>query len=216
MRQYTESGILIRELGRVDYQKTYQAMRELTAARVASSPDEIWLLEHYPVYTLGTHADAGHVLAPGDTPVISTDRGGQVTWHGPGQLVVYVMLDLARARLGVRELVCRLERAVIDMLADYGIRAAGRPGAPGVYCGTAKIASVGLRIRNHASYHGIAVNVCNDLTPFGGINPCGYEGLAVTRICDEGGPDSVAAVAADLLPRLLGSLEVKAAACGRD
>ncbi len=216
MRQYIESGILIRELGRVDYQETYQAMRDLTAARVASSPDEIWLLEHHPVYTLGTHADASHVLAPGDTPVVSTDRGGQVTWHGPGQLVVYVMLDLARARLGVRELVCRLERAVIDTLADYGIRATGRPGAPGVYCGTAKIASVGLRIRKHSSYHGIAVNVCNDLTPFSGINPCGYEGLAVTRICDEGGPASVAAVAADLLPRLLGSLEGKAAACARD
>jgi lipoyl(octanoyl) transferase len=216
MAHNTGSGTIVRELGRVRYEETYRAMRELSAARVASSPDEIWLLEHEPVYTLGTHADAGHVLAPGDTPVISTDRGGQVTWHGTGQLVVYVMLDLARAKLGVRDLVCRLERAVIDTLAGYGISAAGRDGAPGVYCGAAKIASVGLRIRKHASYHGIAVNVSNDLAPFGGINPCGYEGLSVTRICDEGGPASVAAVAADLLPNLLRSLNMKAADCRSD
>ena len=201
-------AVIIREPGRVDYAATCDEMRRFTDRRTVSTQDEIWLLEHDPVYTLGINADKSHLLNPGDTPVIQTDRGGQVTWHGPGQLVAYVMLDLRRAKLGIRELVCRLERAIIGTLDGYGIAAAGRKGAPGVYCGDHKIASVGLRIRNHCSYHGISINVCNDLRPFAGINPCGYAGLAVTRACDLGGPDNVDTFAATLAPQLLAHLQL--------
>jgi lipoyl(octanoyl) transferase len=201
--------VTIREPGRVDYAATYADMRRFTDTRDAATPDEIWLLEHNPVYTLGTNADPAHVLAPGTTPVVQTDRGGQVTWHGPGQLVVYVMLDLQRTNLGVRELVCRLEGAIIGTLDGYGIAAAGREGAPGVYCGEQKIASVGLRIRKHCSYHGISVNVCNDLEPFTRINPCGYAGLTVTRACDHGGPADPAMFAATLVPQLLAHLQLR-------
>lgn len=202
--------VTIREPGRVDYAATYADMRRFTDTRDAATPDEIWLLEHNPVYTLGTNADPAHVLATGTTPVVQTDRGGQVTWHGPGQLVVYVMLDLRRTKLGIRELVCRLERAIIGTLDHYGIAAAGRAGAPGVYCGEQKIASVGLRIRKHCSYHGISLNVCNDLEPFTRINPCGYAGLTVTRACDHGGPADPGKFAATLVPQLLTHLQLKA------
>jgi lipoyl(octanoyl) transferase len=201
--------VIIREPGRVDYASTYADMRRFTDTRDAATRDEIWLLEHNPVYTLGTNADPAHVLAAGNTPVLKTDRGGQVTWHGPGQLVAYVMLDLRRTPLGIRELVCRLERAIIGTLDGYGIAAAGREGAPGVYCGDQKIASLGLRIRNHCSYHGISLNVCNDLEPFTRINPCGYAGLTVTRACDHGGPADVSTVAATLAPQLLAHLKLK-------
>ncbi len=201
--------VIIREPGRVDYASTYADMRRFTDTRDAATRDEIWLLEHHPVYTLGTNADPAHLLAPGNTPVVKTDRGGQVTWHGPGQLVAYVMLDLRRTQLGIRELVCRLERAIIGTLDGYGIAATGREGAPGVYCGDQKIASVGLRIRNHCSYHGISLNVCNDLEPFTRINPCGYAGLTVTRACDHGGPADVSKFAATLAPQLLAHLKLK-------
>jgi lipoyl(octanoyl) transferase len=200
--------VIIRELGRVDYSPTCAAMRRFTDTRDAATRDEIWLLEHNPVYTLGTNADRSHVLAPGNTPIVQTDRGGQVTWHGPGQLVAYVMLDLRRMKLGIRDLVCRLERAIIGTLDGYGIAAAGREGAPGVYCGDRKIASVGLRIRKHCSYHGISINICNDLQPFAGINPCGYAGMAVTRACDLGGPADISNYVATLVPHLAAQLQL--------
>jgi lipoyl(octanoyl) transferase len=202
--------VIIRQQGRMPYAAAFEAMQRFTAARDSATRDELWLVEHDPVYTLGTHADPAHLLAPGDTPVVQTDRGGQVTWHGPGQLVVYVLLDLQRARLGVRDLVCALERAIISMLGGYGIAAAGKPGAPGVYCGARKIASVGLRIRRHCSYHGISINVCNDLQPFLRMNTCGYAGLAVTRTCDLGGPTDTAECARALLPLLLAELKLEA------
>ena len=204
--------VIIRELGRVEYSPTCADMRRFTDSRDVTTSDEIWLLEHNPVYTLGTNSDRAHVLAPGNTPIVQTDRGGQVTWHGPGQLVAYVMLDLRRMQLGTRELVCRLERAIIGTLDGYGIAASGRAGAPGVYCGERKIASVGLRIRKHCSYHGIAINVCNDLLPFAGINPCGYAGMAVTRACDLGGPADIRQYAAKLVPQLAAHLQLKVAA----
>jgi lipoyl(octanoyl) transferase len=200
--------VIIRHLGLVDYADTYAAMRQFSAARDAQTPDELWLLEHPPVYTLGTNSDEAHLLERDSTPVFQTDRGGQVTWHGPGQAVVYVLLDLQRSRLGVRELVCRLEKAIIAALAAYNIAASSREGAPGVYCDGAKIASLGLRIRKHRSYHGIAVNVCNSLAPFTNINPCGYEGLAVTRTRDLQGPDNVSELHNRLLPELLYQLEL--------
>jgi lipoyl(octanoyl) transferase len=201
--------VIIRELGLVDYANTYPAMRRFTDDRGPTTPDEIWLLEHPSVYTLGTNADEAHILRRGPIPVVSTDRGGQVTWHGPGQLVAYVLLDLNRARIGIRDLVCGLEQAVIATLAGYGITADGLAGAPGVYCGTAKIASIGLRIRRHCSYHGLSINVCNELQPFADINPCGYEGLEVTRTCDQNGPAAVAELATSLIPNLLAQLRLE-------
>lgn len=201
--------VIIRELGLVSYADTLAEMQHFTATRGAQTTDEIWLLEHPPVFTLGTNADESHILNAGDTPVVRTDRGGQVTWHGPGQLVVYVLMDIRRANLGVRELVCSLEKSIIATLANVGIQANGRDGAPGVYCGDAKIASVGLRIRRSCSYHGVAINVSNDLAPYAGINPCGYEGMAVTRSSDRGGPETVADLAQHLLPNLLNSLNLE-------
>ena len=201
--------VYIRSLGRVPYEQTLREMQAFTAARTAATTDEIWLLEHPPVYTLGINAAADHILDPGNTPVVRTDRGGQVTWHGPGQLVIYLLLDLRRNKLGVRRLVCAMETAVIRCLAGFGIEAQGRPGAPGVYVDAAKIASLGLRVRHHCSYHGLAVNVNPDLQDFAGINPCGYEGLAVTRSCDLGGPASLADMTAALLPELLRELDLR-------
>jgi len=191
-------NVIVRHRGRVDYAATLEEMRGFTIGRDATTTDEIWFLEHPPVFTLGTNADGSHVLAPGDIPVVQADRGGQVTYHGPGQLVAYTLLDLKRLGIGVRELVCRLERCVIAMLADYGIEANGREGAPGVYCGDAKIASIGLRVRRNCSYHGLAVNVMPELEPFGRINPCGYEGLSVTSIEALGGPADMEAARAGL------------------
>lgn len=175
-------GVLVRRLGRVDYLPTLERMRSFSSDRGPDSPDEIWLLEHPPVYTLGLAGDPRHVLAPGDTPVVKTDRGGQVTWHGPGQLVAYVLLDLKRLGLGPRELVRKLEAAVIELLAGWKVSGAARAGAPGVYVEGAKIASLGLRVRNGRCWHGLALNVAPDLRGFAGINPCGYEGLAVTSL----------------------------------
>jgi lipoyl(octanoyl) transferase len=163
-------------------------MQRITDTRDANTPDEIWLLEHPPVFTLGLNADAGHVLAAGDIPVVKIDRGGQVTYHGPGQLVVYPLIDIRRMGLGVRDLVTALETAVIEYCAGLGIEAATKPGAPGVYVRGRKIGSVGIRIRRGASYHGLALNVNMDLEPFQRINPCGYAGLQMTQLADLGQP----------------------------
>lgn len=168
----------------VDYQSAWQEMRRYTDTRDASSADVLWLLQHPAVYTFGQGGKPEHLLDPGGTPVVKSDRGGQVTWHGPGQCVVYLMLDLKRLGIGVRELVERIEAAVIAVLAGYGIHAAGRREAPGVYVDGAKIAALGLRVRRGCSYHGLSFNVDADLAAFRGINPCGYAGLAVTRLVD--------------------------------
>ena len=176
--------LIRRPLGLQDYLTTLEAMRAFTDRRDAGTNDELWLLEHPPVFTLGQAGRREHLLDPGDIPVIQVDRGGQVTYHGPGQLIAYLLLDLRRAGLGVKRLVNLLEQAVIDLLAIYGIDAARRAEAPGVYVADAKIASLGLRIRNGCSYHGLALNVAMDLEPFRRINPCGYAGLAVTQISD--------------------------------
>ncbi|MDX1697296.1 MAG: lipoyl(octanoyl) transferase LipB [Thiohalobacterales bacterium] len=177
---------MTRRPGRVDYAQTWHDMQAFTDARDAGTPDELWLLEHPPVFTLGRNGREEHLLDPGDTPVIRTDRGGQVTYHGPGQLIVYTLLDIRRRRLGVQSLVRLLEQAVIDLLEQYGIRGERRAGAPGVYVDGRKTAALGLRVRRGCSYHGLALNVDMDLTPFARINPCGYEGLAVTQLRDLG------------------------------
>jgi lipoyl(octanoyl) transferase len=196
----------IRWLGQVPYEPTWRQMQHLTDTRDDSTPDEIWLLEHPPVFTLGMNADPRHVLGAGDIPVVRIDRGGQVTYHGPGQLVVYPLIDLRRAQLGVRDLVTALERAVVRYASEFGIAASTRCEAPGVYVGEAKLASVGLRIRRGASYHGLALNVSMDLEPFGRINPCGYAGLTMTQLSIEGGPADVATAAEGLRPHLLAAL----------
>lgn len=172
------------ELGRRTYLPVWQAMRALTDTRDATTPDQFWLVEHEPVFTQGQAGKPEHLLMPGDIPVVETDRGGQVTYHGPGQIVLYPLLDVRRQRLGVRDLVSAIEQAVVDLLAGYGIEAQARSDAPGVYVGEAKIASLGLRIRRGASYHGVALNIDADLTPFQRINPCGYADMRMTRLLD--------------------------------
>jgi lipoyl(octanoyl) transferase len=197
---------VVRYLGRSTYQPVWQAMRHYTEGRSGSDPDQLWLLEHDPVYTLGLNARREHLLAPGQIPVVQVDRGGQVTYHGPGQVVVYLMVDLAARNLGVRALVTLIERAVIGQLAGYGIEAVARPEAPGVYVDGRKIASVGLRIRRQCSYHGVALNVDMDLAPFQGIDPCGYAGLEVTQLRDEGVAISPVAAGWDLVSALIAEL----------
>ncbi|MDE2109025.1 MAG: lipoyl(octanoyl) transferase LipB [Gammaproteobacteria bacterium] len=195
---------LLRDLDLADYESTWRVMQQFTADRDSGTRDEIWFLEHPPVFTLGVAGKLEHVLAAGAIPVIHTDRGGQVTYHGPGQLVVYPLLDLKRLGLGVRALVEAIELAVMDTLAGFGIRTLTRRGAPGVYTGDGrKLASLGLRVRRGCSYHGLAFNVAMDLEPFTRINPCGYAGLQMTQVQDLGGPASVGAVAEALKPRLL-------------
>jgi lipoyl(octanoyl) transferase len=186
---------LLRFLGRVDYEPTWRAMQTFTEQRDAATRDEIWLLEHPPVFTLGMNGKAEHVLAAGDIPVVNIDRGGQVTYHGPGQLVVYPLLDLRRLKLGVRDLVVALENAIIATVSQWGIHAIGKRDAPGVYVDGKKLASIGLRIKRGCSYHGLALNVAMDLSPFKRINPCGYQGLEVTQVSELGGPNDVQAVA---------------------
>ncbi|MGB6603967.1 MAG: lipoyl(octanoyl) transferase LipB [Steroidobacteraceae bacterium] len=193
---------VVRRLGLVDYEPTWRAMQRFTEERDAATPDEIWFLEHPPVFTLGMNASRGHLLDPGAIPVVQIDRGGQVTYHGPGQLVVYPLVDLKRAGLGIRDFVTALERAVIELAARHGISAQCRRGAPGVYVDGRKLASVGVRVRRGGSYHGLALNVAMDLAPFRRINPCGYPGLEMTQLADLGGPRSVAA-SADALEALL-------------
>ena len=177
--------LILRELGLVDYQSTLTAMRQLTDSRVADSPDELWLLQHPAVFTQGQAGKAEHLLAPGDIPIILADRGGQVTYHGPGQWVLYLMVDMRRRPMGVRDLVNLIERSVLQLLEEYAISAVLKLGAPGVYVADEKIASLGLRVRRGCSYHGLALNVDMDLEPFGRINPCGYEGLQVTSMAKE-------------------------------
>lgn len=178
-------------------------MQSFTAERDTSTPDELWLLQHPPVYTLGLNGHKAHLLTLPAIPVIRVDRGGQVTYHGPGQLVVYVLLDLRRLQLGVRQLVTRLEQSVVDLLALYGVKASARPQAPGVYVAGQKLASLGLRVRRGCCYHGLSLNVAMDLTPFAHINPCGYPGLRVTQLRDLGIDADIAAVEEMLLPILM-------------
>jgi lipoyl(octanoyl) transferase len=197
---------VIRHLGLLDYEPTWRAMQQFTAERTPETADEIWFLEHRPVFTLGMNASRAHLLAPGQIPVVQVDRGGQVTYHGPGQLVVYPLVDLKRARLGIRDFVTALERAVINLAAADGILAHCRRDAPGVYVAGAKLASVGVRVRRSGAYHGLALNVDLDLEPFQRINPCGYEGLRMTQLSALGGPRTVGAAAAALQPHLLRAL----------
>lgn len=178
--------LIIRNLGQRDYVPVWREMQAFTAARTQDTPDELWIVEHPPVFTLGLNGKAKHLLNPGDIPVIKVDRGGQVTYHGPGQLVMYTLLDIQRRHLGVNELVRYIEQAIIALLADYGIQAEGREDAPGVYVAGAKIAALGLRVKKGRTYHGLALNIRMDLSPFSQINPCGYVGMTVTQTRDLG------------------------------
>ncbi len=198
MSQDTDT-ILIRQLGLQPWEPVSQAMHEFTDTRDEQNPDEIWLVEHPPVFTQGQAGKAEHILAPGDIPVVQSDRGGQVTYHGPGQQVVYVLLNLRRRKLGVRELVTVLEQTVVTTLAELGIEAYARPDAPGVYVEQRKICSLGLRIRKGCSFHGLALNVAMDLSPFSRINPCGYAGMEMTQV-SQWVPD---ATPLQLAPRLV-------------
>lgn len=180
------ASLEVRHLGLVEYQPTFDAMRAFTAQRGPDTPDEIWLLQHPPVYTLGLAGKPEHLLHRSDIPLVKIDRGGQITYHGPGQIVIYLLLDLKRRGLGVKELVRRLEQSIIDLLAEHGVAAVRREKAPGVYVGEAKIAALGLRIKNNCSYHGLCLNVDMDLAPYANINPCGYAGLEVTQTRDHG------------------------------
>jgi lipoyl(octanoyl) transferase len=176
----------IKALGMVDYESTWRAMQRFTNERTADTLDEIWLVQHPPTYTQGQAGKPEHLLNPTDIPVVKIDRGGQITYHGPGQIVAYLLLDLRRWKINVRELVRLMEQAVIDLLAEYGVAAEGREDAPGVYVGDAKIAALGLKIKKSCSYHGLSFNVDMDLSPFDNINPCGYEGLRVTQAIEVG------------------------------
>jgi len=195
-------AVQVRRLGQRGYEPVWRAMQAFTDARTADTCDELWVLQHDPVFTLGQAGKWEHVLLPGDIPVLPVDRGGQVTYHGPGQLVVYPLFDLRRLGIGVRELVNGIEQAIIDTLARHGITAQRRERAPGVYVGDAKIAALGLRVRRGCSFHGLAFNVAMDLEPFARINPCGYQGLAVTQVLDCGGPGELDALATDLISAL--------------
>ncbi len=178
----SQDPILIRRLGLQPYEPISLAMHQFTDDRTDTTPDEIWLVEHEPVFTQGQAGKAEHLLAPGEIPVIQSDRGGQVTYHGPGQQVLYVLINLKRRKLGVRELVTVLEQTVVNTLAEWGIEAHARPDAPGVYVGPRKICSLGLRIRKGCSFHGLALNIDMDLSPFQRINPCGYAGMEMTQM----------------------------------
>lgn len=195
-------SLIVRELGLQPYEQVWQDMSLFTDQRTASTDDELWLLQHPPVYTLGKNGKAEHILNPGDIPVVQSDRGGQVTYHGPGQLVVYTLLDIKRMKIGVRELVSRIENGVIELLAEYGVRANARKGAPGVYVAGKKIAALGLRVRRGCSFHGLALNVDMDLEPFSRINPCGYQGLEVTQLSDLADIPGLNSVEARLLSHL--------------
>ena len=200
--------------GRVDYEPAWRAMQAFTAARDSATPDEFWLLEHPPVFTLGRVARAEHVLDAGDIPLVQVDRGGQVTYHGPGQTVLYTLVDLRARAIGVRGLVNTLEQAVIDVLGAEGVGAARRDTAPGVYVDGRKIAALGLRVRRGCSYHGLALNVDCDLGPFARIDPCGYRGLEVTSTVNEGVPASGELLGERLLARLVAALGYRGVADG--
>ncbi|HTM63732.1 MAG TPA: lipoyl(octanoyl) transferase LipB [Gammaproteobacteria bacterium] len=198
--------LTVRWLGRKDYQPCWQAMQEFTGSRNENTVDEIWLLEHSPVFTQGQNGKPEHVLNPGDIPVVQTDRGGQVTYHGPGQLMVYTLIDLRRKKINVRELVSQLEQSVIDLLAEYNITAAANPDAPGVYVNNKKVCSIGLRIRKGCSYHGIAFNVALDLEPFTRINPCGFTQLQMAQFSELGGLSSTLETGRGLVKYLMKNL----------
>ena len=200
---------IIKHLGLVEYEPTWRAMQEFTATRTAETPDEIWLLQHPPVFTLGMAGKREHLLGDIGIPVVAIDRGGQVTYHGPGQVVVYLLLDLKRRGHGIKELVRRMEQAIIDLLSEYHIAAERMAGAPGVYVAGAKIAALGLRVKNGCTYHGLSLNVDMDLTPFQSINPCGYAGMAVTQINDQGKRQSVQQAGETLLASLQQQLEAQ-------
>jgi lipoyl(octanoyl) transferase len=197
---------MLRWLGHVEYEPTWRAMQRFTETRDATTVDELWFLEHPPVFTLGMNGKPEHVLAAGDIPVVQIDRGGQVTYHGPGQLVVYPLIDLRRARLGIRELVVALENAIIALCDERGVKAEGRRDAPGIYVDGRKLASIGLRVRRGCSYHGLALNVAMSLEPFQRINPCGFAGLQVVDMQSLGIADALPTVARNLAPHLLRSL----------
>jgi len=199
-------NVVVRMLGREDYEPLWRAMQRFTDCRDAETPDEIWFAEHDSVYTLGLNAGREHLLAPGDVPVVQIDRGGQVTWHGPGQIMLYPLIDIRRAGIGVRPLVTALERAVVRLAASHGIDAVCRRDAPGVYVDGAKVAAVGLRIRRGASYHGMALNLDADLEPFSRINPCGYAGLEAVNLRELGVTDSRERITRDLLAHFLDEL----------
>ncbi len=200
-------SIVVKRLGRVDYAPTFQAMQDFTATRTAETPDELWIVEHPPVYTLGQAGKPEHILRDVGIPLVQIDRGGQVTYHGPGQVVIYLLLDLSRLKIKVRELVSAIEQAVIDLLGNYGVTAERRDGAPGVYVGPAKVAALGLRIRNGCSYHGVSLNVDMDLAPFAAINPCGYPGLQVIQTRDLGIPLAASEAGEQLSQQLLQQLD---------
>ena len=194
--------LLVRQLGRQRFEDTWRAMEALTDARDDATPDELWLMQHEPVFTLGQAGRPEHLLAPGAIPVVRTNRGGQVTYHGPVQIVAYPLVDLRRLGLGVREFVHRVEQAIIDTLEHWNILAERREGAPGVYVAGAKVGALGLRVRHGCTFHGLALNVAMDLEPFQRINPCGYKGLAVTQVLDLGGPSALADVESELVAQL--------------
>ena len=202
-------NVVVKRLGRIAYEPTFQAMQDFTASRTAETPDEIWIVEHPPVYTLGQAGKPEHILRDLGIPLVKIDRGGQVTYHGPGQVVIYLLLDLSRLKIKVRELVTAIEQAVIDLLAEHGVAAERRDGAPGVYVGEAKIAALGLRIRNGCSYHGVSLNVDMDLSPFAAINPCGYAGLKVIQTRDFNIPLTAHEAGEQLSQHLLQQLDQK-------
>ncbi len=202
-----EDAIRIKRLGRVEYQPTWQAMRDFTAQRDIDTPDELWLLEHPPVFTLGMAGKPEHLLTDIGIPVIGIDRGGQITYHGPGQVVLYLLIDLKRRGFGIKELVRRMEQAIIDLLAEYAIPAQRQPGAPGVYVDGEKIAALGLRVKNGRTYHGLSLNVAMDLTPYQAINPCGYAGMPVTQLSNLGARVTPQQAGEALLSRLISLLE---------
>ncbi|YCO03021.1 lipoyl(octanoyl) transferase LipB [Vibrio sp. VNB-15] len=199
--------LVVRRLGRQDYEPVWKAMHEFTDQRTDDTPDEVWLVEHNPVFTQGQAGKAEHLINTGDIPVVQSDRGGQVTYHGPGQLVAYFLINLRRKKLGVRDLVTHIENLVINTLKAYNIESAVRPDAPGVYVDSKKICSLGLRIRKGCSFHGLALNVNMDLGPFLRINPCGYEGMEMVQVSQVGGPEDIEVVEKQLIQELVTLLD---------
>ncbi len=200
------SDLIIRQLGRQPYEPVWAAMQQFTDERDSDTPDELWVLEHDPVFTQGQAGKEEHILAPGDIPIVKVDRGGQVTYHGPGQLVVYFLLDIRRRKMGVRQLVNQIEDTIVDLMARYQVTAAARPDAPGVYVDDTKLCSLGLRIRKGCSFHGLALNVNMDLSPFLRINPCGYAGMQMVQTASLNGPQTVAEAAPQVTEIFAGRL----------
>lgn len=204
----SDHNVIIRQLGRQSYEPIFKAMQRFTDERTADTEDEIWLVEHDAVFTQGQAGKAEHILMPGDIPVVQVDRGGQVTYHGPGQQVIYLLLNIKRRKLGVRHLVTAMEEAVVGLLAKYGVKAYPKPDAPGVYVDEKKVCSLGLRIRNGCSFHGLALNVNMDLSPFQRINPCGYAGMEMIDTARLNGPTSLEVAGSELTDLLLEALSI--------